>query len=979
MSDQYDEFGNFIGKIDDSEPEDSSSSSSSDDEEDEEEEPKETPMDVDNSVSHGAIVLHEDKQDYPEAEEVFGKGTEVVVGEEDTQPIEKAIIEPKVEKKFHAPEKKKSKRMNVQDDYIHHVMRMPKLIRNLTVAGSLGHGKTTFFDYALGESGRYTDVRKDEQERALSIKGTPVSVLMENDKGKNYLFNMMDTPGHVNFLDEVAAACRLSDGLVLAVDAIEGLMVQTEKVLKQALLEGLSMVLLITKMDRLILELKLPPHDAFKKLQHVIGELNGFIRTCQLHPRYNGVHPRFSPDRNNVCFSAAKFAWSFTLLSFAKIYAGYYNNIDPVRLAQRLWGEIYYDSVSLKFYKEKTRPRPEGKDDDDDDSDDELPERKLAFVAFILEPLYKIFAQVAGEDPKSLAPMLDEIGVRVWRNELRMDADDLLGIVTSRFFTDPSGFVSMVTEHIPDPSSNATNRVPWLYTGPQAGPTAEGMLRCDANGLLMVYVTKLYSRGDASAFDALGRVMSGTLRRSKQVRVLGEAYTEEDPEDMSLAETNRLWVPQGRHRLEIDEATAGMWVLIEGIDSTIMKTATICDAKNDSAFVFKPLSFVTSSVVKLAIEPLLPSDLPKMVEGLRKINKTYPLAQTRVEESGEHVIIGTGEMHLDSIMHDLRKMYTEIEVKVADPVTVFCETVIETSSLKCYAETPNKRNKITMIAEVLEKGLGNAIEKRDISLDMGKKVVRTFFEENYGWDTLAARSVWAFGPDTQGPNVLLDDTIASEVDKRGLLSIKDAVVQGFQWAAREGPLCDEQMRNVKFKLLDAVIASEPLQRGSGQIIPTARRVAYSAFLMATPRLMEPVYGIEITAPVDCLPAIYTILARRRGHIERDEGKPGTPLWIVKGFVPIMDSFGLETDLRTHTQGQAFVQSTFEHWTIVPGDPLDRDIVLRPLEPSQPHFLARDYMVKTRRRKGMTEDVSINKYFDDPMLLELARHDIDLGA
>ncbi|KAJ9435472.1 110 kDa U5 small nuclear ribonucleoprotein component CLO, partial [Diplonema papillatum] len=180
-------------------------------------------------------------------------------------------------------------------------------------------------------------------------------------------------------------------------------------------------------------------------------------------------------------------------------------------------------------------------------------------------------------------------------------------------------------------------------------------------------------------------------------------------------------------------------------------------------------------------------------------------------------------------------------------------------------------------------------------------------------------------------------------------------------------------------LLDAVIASEPLQRGSGQIIPTARRVAYSAFLMATPRLMEPVYGIEITAPVDCLPAIYTILARRRGHIERDEGKPGTPLWIVKGFVPIMDSFGLETDLRTHTQGQAFVQSTFEHWTIVPGDPLDRDIVLRPLEPSQPHFLARDYMVKTRRRKGMTEDVSINKYFDDPMLLELARHDIDLGA
>jgi translation elongation factor EF-G len=68
-----------------------------------------------------------------------------------------------------------------------------------------------------------------------------------------------------------------------------------------------------------------------------------------------------------------------------------------------------------------------------------------------------------------------------------------------------------------------------------------------------------------------------------------------------------------------------------------------------------------------------------------------------VEESGEHTLAGTGELFLDSILKDLRELYTEVEVKVADPVVSFCETVVETSSLKCFAETPNKKNKLTMV------------------------------------------------------------------------------------------------------------------------------------------------------------------------------------------------------------------------------------------------------------------------------------------
>lgn len=223
-------------------------------------------------------------------------------------------------------------------------------------------------------------------------------------------------------------------------------------------------------------------------------------------------------------------------------------------------------------------------------------------------------------------------------------------------------------------------------------------------------------------------------------------------------------------------------------------------------------------------------------------------------------------------------------------------------------------------------------------------------------------------------NVLVDDTLPSEVSKSLLSSVRDYIIQGFSWACREGPLCDEPMRNVKFKVLDAKIAEQPINRGGGQLIPTARRVAYSAFLMATPRLMEPVYFVEIIAPVDTLSAIYTVLGRRRGHVTAEAPRPGTPLHLVTAHVPVIDSFGFETDLRSHTQGQAFCLYTFDHFAVVPGDPLDKNIVLRPLEPQPTPHLAREYMVKTRRRKGLSEDVSISKFFDDPMLLELARQD-----
>ena len=921
--DLYDEFGNYVGP--DLESEDDSESEAEEREEEEAEGGQDEEMEQDEEEQGGqsmAVVLHEDKKYYPSASEVYGPDVETIVQEEDAQPLTKPIIEPVRKNKFEHLEQELPE-TNYSMEFQADLMDNANLVRNVALVGHLHHGKTSFVDCLMEQThpdivtssekpSRYTDTLFTEQERGVSIKAMPVSLVCPNVKGKSFLMNVFDTPGHVNFCDEVSAAMRLADGVVVFIDAAEGVMLNTERVIKQAVQEKLAITICINKVDRLILELKLPPQDAYYKLRHIVEECNGLLSLYS----DTASHPKLSPVEGNVCFASSQYGVCFSLLSFSQLYADTYGGINPKQFSARLWGDVYYNSKTRKF----STKAPHGS-------------AQRSFVEFILEPLYKIFGQIVGQVDTCLPMLCDQLGIRLTKEETKLNVRPLLRIVCSRFLGSFTGFVSMCEHHVPSPVENAKQKVSQIYSGTSETERYEDMVLCDQDGRLMVHTTKQYPSEDTTCFHVLGRVMSGTIHAGQEIRLLGENYTVFDEEDSRDVRVGRLWIYQARYKVEVNRVPAGNWVMMEGIDQSIVKTSTITDLQGkEELYIFRPLKFSTQSVIKIAVEPVNPSELPKMLDGLRKVNKSYPLLSTRVEESGEHVVLGTGELYLDCVMHDLRKLYSEIEIKVADPVVSFCETVVETSSLKCFAETPNKKNKMTMIAEPLEKGLAEDIENEVVSINWNKKRLGEFFQTKYDWDLLAARSIWAFGPDSTGPNILVDDTLPSEVDKGLLGSVKESIVQGFQWATREGPLCEEPIRNTKFKILDAVIASEPIHRGGGQIIPTSRRVGYSAFLMATPRLMEPYLFVEVSAPADCVSAVYTVLARRRGHVTQDAPVPGSPLYTIKAFIPAIDSFGFETDLRTHTQGQAFCLSVFHHWQIVPGDPLDKTITIRPLEP-----------------------------------------------
>lgn len=334
-----------------------------------------------------------------------------------------------------------------------------------------------------------------------------------------------------------------------------------------------------------------------------------------------------------------------------------------------------------------------------------------------------------------------------------------------------------------------------MYPGDSDSKYTVALRNCDAEGPLMVQIVKLFNADTVSSFDSFGRVLSGTLKVGHSVKILGESYSPDDQEDSCVQQVTGLSIYESRYKVKVTNVPAGNWVLISGIDQSIIKTATVTDTyedENDPVLSFLPLKFNTQPVLKIAVEPVNPTELPKMLEGLRKLNKAYPLLQTKVEESGEHIILGPGELYLDCAMHDLRRHYSEIDIKVADPVVKFCETVVETSSLKCFAETPNKKNKISMICEPLENGIAQDIENGSVCIKWPAKQVGKFFVEKYEWDILASRNIWAFGPDDFGPNVLVNDTLPSETDKKLLFSVKDSIRQGFQWGTREGPLTDER-------------------------------------------------------------------------------------------------------------------------------------------------------------------------------------------
>ena len=828
-------------------------------------------------------------------------------------------------------------------------------IRNMSVIAHVDHGKSTLTDSLVAAAGiiateaagdmRLTDTRADEQERCITIKSTGISLYYEMKEeeiaefkgerdGLAYLINLIDSPGHVDFSSEVTAALRITDGALVVVDCVEGVCVQTETVMRQALGERIRPVMTINKLDRCFLELMLEPEEAYNNFQRVIENANVIIATYT--DEVLGDLTVY-PEKGTVSFSAGLHAWAFTLTGFAAMYAKKFG-IPKEKMMQKLWGDNFFDPKTKKWTKKNTG----------------APTCQRGFCQFVYAPIKKIIDGCMNDQKEKVFENLSKLGVL---DKLKPEDKDLTGKplmkrVMQTWLPAHEALLEMMIFHLPSPAKAQKYRAEILYEGPSDDPYCDSIARCDPEGPLMLYVSKMIPASDKGRFFAFGRVYSGKVSTGMKVRIMGANFEYGTKKDLFVKSIQRTVLCMGRRQESVEDVPCGNTVALVGLDQFITKTATITNDKNEDCHPMKQMKFSVSPVVRVAVEPKNASDLPKLVDGLKRLSKSDPMVVCSIEETGEHIIAGAGELHLEICLKDLQEDFMGgAPIKISEPVVGFRETVTDRSKRMIMSKSPNKHNRLYMQACPLEDGLADAIENGDVTPRDEPKARGKYMADKFGWDKdLAQRKIWCFGPDTTGPNLVVDTCKGVQY----INEIKDSVVAAFQWATKEGPMCEENMRGIKFEIHDVVLHADAIHRGGGQIIPTARRCFYACQLTAEPKLMEPIYLVEIQCPESVLGGIYSIINQKRGIVFDEQQRPGTPIYNVKAHLPVLESFGFTADLRAATSGQAFPQSVFDHWETLPSDPLELD--------SQTNKL----VLATRKRKGIKEGIPPVSEYEDKL-------------
>lgn len=813
------------------------------------------------------------------------------------------------------------------------------VIRNISVVAHIDHGKSTLTDAFVARAGlisgddagtkRWTDGRPDEKERGITIKSTGVSMDFEYE-GKEYHINLVDSPGHVDFSQEVSSALRITDGAIVVVDAVEGVAVQTETVLRQALAEQVKPILFINKMDRYIFELQLSPEECYNRIISILVQINTLISTYQ--SENSELKLTLSPELGNVFFGSARDGWGFGLHNFAKLMAQKTNTDESIHM-KKLWGENFYDTETKKMTSQSMK---NGKP------------LERTFCRFILSPIFQIVNAIMRGDKTEYTRMLEGIKVKLTEKDLESAEreKDIYRIAMKKFLPVAESLLHGIVNHLPSPQQAQVYRCSTLYSGPMDDECATAIKKCDPDGPLMIYISKMIPVDDGGRFYAFGRIFSGTVSTGQKVRILGPNYRLGSNEDVfENKPIQRVTKMIGSKAEPCESVQCGNTVALVGIDNYILKSCTITTSK--TACPIKTMKFSVSPVVRVSVSPKNPAELPKLVEGLKKLSKSDPCVQIKMTEDGEHLVCGVGELHVEICLNDLRD-FMKSEIIVSEPVVPFRETVIATSNQICLSKSPNKHNRLYMSAEPIDENLVNKMQNKEITIRDDVNARSKILTEEFNWDPTDSKKIWMFGPGgDEETNAVVDVSKGVQY----LHEIKDHVNSGFQWASGKGPLCEEQMRGVRFNLHDVTMHADAIHRGSGQIMPTARRVMYASILTAQPRLVEPVYLVEIQVPDNYVGTIYSCLSQKRGRVISEDKSIGS-LSIIKGYLPVRNSFGFNSFIRQATSGQAFPNMVFDHWEIIDSDPLD------------PNSEAGKLVTEVRKRKGIKGTISdLSEYLD----------------
>jgi elongation factor 2 len=711
------------------------------------------------------------------------------------------------------------------------LMTNTKQIRNIAIAAHIDHGKTTFSDNLLAGAGmmseelagkaRLLDFHEDETARGITIDSASVSMVHEVE-GKDYLINLIDTPGHVDFGGDVTRAMRAVDGCVVLVCASEGIMPQTETVLRQALKERVRPVLFINKVDRLIREVKLTPEEMQKRFMDVISKVNDLI--SELAETEYKEKFLVSVQDGSVAFGSAYHNWALSVPFMKKKGISFGDIIDAYNAGEESWKEL----------------------------------AKRA-------PLH--------------------------------------GVV-----------LDMVAHHHPDPKTAQEYRIPKIWHGDLDSELGKQLRACDEKGDPAFICTKIVIDKNAGEV-ATGRLFSGSFKPG-------------DPVYMNLAKRNvnlqQVSIYKGAQRFQVDKVSAGNIVGLVGLKG-VYAGETVSRGEIEP---FEAIKHIFEPVVTKSIEATKAADLPKLVEILRQVAKEDPSLTIEInEETGENLISGMGELHLEIIENRI-KTEKGLQIKMGPPIIVYRETVGGKSEI-VESRTPNGHNIFYMSIESLEDDVFEAIQSSEIpEMRMKKKSEETWKKlEDLGVSNDEARQYkevykgCVFQDRTRGI-VLLADVI-------------DSIMDGFKLVVDGGPLAKEPLTKVKVILHDTKLHVDHMHRGPAQIYPAIRKGIFNSMQQAKPGLLEPIQTHQIECPLDFMGKVTALIASKRGILDKvDQDAAGVT---IKASIPVSEMIGWSNDLRSATEGRGVSSLMDQHFKRLPGD-LQENVIKR-----------------IRERKGLSEN------------------------
>ncbi len=677
---------------------------------------------------------------------------------------------------------------------IKELMYTPKYIRNIGIVAHIDHGKTTLSDNLLAGAGmisaelagdqRFLDFDEQEQARGITIDAANVS-MVHKYKDDEYLINLIDTPGHVDFGGDVTRAMRAVDGAVVVVCAVEGIMPQTETVLRQALKENVRPVLFINKVDRLINELKLEGDELQTRFLKIIASANKLIKN--MAPEQFKKEWLARVEDGSVAFGSAYHNWAINVPMMQKT------------------------GITFNDIREACR------DDKQKDLADKVPIH-----------------------------------------------DVLLG---------------MVVDHLPSPDVSQRYRVPSIWNGDIESVEGQGMINTDPDSPLAVMITNVSIDKHAGEI-ATGRVYGGTIEKGTEIFFVGSH---------GKARTQQVGVYMGPERINTDRVPAGNIVAITGAKNAMAgETVTNLGTNIDP---FEGIEHISEPVVTVAVEAKNTKDLPKLIEVLRQVGKEDPTVRVEInEETGEHLISGMGELHLEIITYRIDEKGVEIET--SEPIVVYRETIAGKAG-PVEGKSPNKHNRYYIEIEPLSDELFNAIQEGKIKEGRvkGKESTSTFTE--YGLPKDEAKKVW----DVYKRSLFINMTRGIQY----LDEIKELLLEGFESALDDGPIAREKVMGVKISLKDAKIHEDAVHRGPAQVLPAIRKAVYGAIMLANPTLLEPIQKVFINVPQDYMGAATREIQNRRGQIVdmSQEGDMAT----IESTVPVAEMFGFAGDIRSAAEGR----------------------------------------------------------------------------